>query len=396
VNEPEPRGLAGVRAWLHERGVDDAEIDAAVASGQLHVLVADRMVLPEEPCYTSAEVADLTGLPEEQVRRLWRALGFPDVAPGEEAFTERDVAALTSVHGLIYLGLSDGDQMVQQTRVLGSSMARITAAQVDASPVMRGNASSLDLAELYVLAADAIVPDMARLLEYAWRRHMQAAMRRAALQRQAQPQGGDDRGTVPLMAIGFADLVGFTSLSQQLSGGALADVVSRFEELAYDTVVRMGGRIVKMIGDEVMFAVSSVDDAAEVALALSNAYADDDVLSDVRVGLAYGPVLQRDGDCYGPTVNLASRIVNIAAPGSVVVGEDVHEPLRDDPRFVWKPLRARYLKDIGRVPLYVLFRPGDPRMQQPDRTKRRWLLREAMRDQVERAHALGRDILSPE
>src|SRR4051794_17868904 len=215
MNQPEPKGLAGVRAWLHDHGVDDAEIDAAIASGQLHVLVADRMVVPEEPCYTSAEVADLTGLPEEQVRRLWRALGFPDVEPGEQAFTERDVAALTSVHGLIYLGLSDEDQMVQQTRVIGSSMARITAAQVDASPVMRGNTSSLDLAELYVLAADAIVPDMARLLEYAWRRHMQATMRRAALQREAQAEAGDE----PQMAIGFADLVGFTSLSQQLSGG---------------------------------------------------------------------------------------------------------------------------------------------------------------------------------
>jgi hypothetical protein len=68
--------------------------------------------------------------------------------------------------------------------------------------------------------------------------------------------------------------------------------------------------------------------------------------------------------------------------------------MQHDPRFVWKPLRARYLKDIGRVGLYVLFRPGDPRMRQPDRAKRRWLLRDAVREQVERAHALGRDVLS--
>ena len=382
-------GVDHVRAWLLERGVDRDEIERAVADGALHTLVADRMILPEEARYTAEEVADLTGLPLDQVRRLWRALGFPDVAEDDHIFTDRDVQALTCMHGLLYLGLSDADQMVQLTRVIGSSMARIAEAEVDSSPVLRGEATSEQLAELFVLASDAIVPDFARLLEYAWRRHLQAALRRAALRRQTAE--ADGTGTSE-MAIGFADLVGFTMLSQQLSEGALAEVVDRFEELAYDTVGRLGGRVVKMIGDEVMFAVDGADDAAEIALALSVAYADDDVLSDVRVGLAYGHVLLRDGDCYGPTVNLSSRIVNIAAPGSVVVDEAVHERLAHDPRFRWKPLRTRYLKDIGRVSLYVLYLAGDERMER-QRPKRRWLLREAVREQMERAHTMGRGVL---
>ena len=70
-----------------------------------------------------------------------------------------------------------------------------------------------------------------------------------------------------------------------------------------------------MIGDEVMFVVDSVADAARIGLGLADAYADDDLLSDVRVGLAFGPVLLRDGDYFGPTVNLAHRIVNIGNPG---------------------------------------------------------------------------------
>jgi adenylate cyclase len=107
-----------------------------------------------------------------------------------------------------------------------------------------------------------------------------------------------------------------------------------------------------MIGDEVMFVVDGVEAALETALGLAEAYADDDVLSDVRVGLAFGEVLAREGDYYGPVVNLASRIVGIAIPGAVVVSATVQEALADDPRYVFHPLRARSLKDIGRVRLW--------------------------------------------
>src|SRR2546423_10166382 len=268
-------GVERVRQWLLDHGVRAEQIDAAVEEGQLHLLVADRIVLPEEPRYTAGEVADLTGMPVEELERLWRALGFPTVGEDERVFTDRDVQALTSAQGLLYLGISNPEQMVQLTRVIGSSVARIAEAQVYSSPALRGELSSHEMAELYVLAADAIIPDTARLLEYAWRRHLQAAVRRAALRR----TDDGSRGPVADMAIGFADLVGFTALSQQLSEGALADVVARFEELAYDTIGAMGGRVVKMIGDEVMFAVDSVDDAATVALALSAAYAGDEMLS---------------------------------------------------------------------------------------------------------------------
>ena len=376
--------IARIRAWLLDRGVSQDEIERAIEADQLHLLVADRSVVPEEPAYTGEEISTLTGMPVEEVERLWRALGFPAVDARAKVFTDRDLQAVTSTHGLLYLGLSNAESMLQLARVIGSSMARIADAEVDASPVLRGEMSSIDMAELFVLAADAIVPDMARLLEYAWRRHLQAALREAALRQHREGVTTMD------VAIGFADLVGFTVLSQQLSEGALAEVVSRFEALAYDTIAAQGGRVIKMIGDEVMFSVPDVANAAIIALALSAAYAEDEMLSDVRVGLACGPVLLREGDCFGPPVNLASRIVNIAAPGSVVVSEDVHLVLEDDDRFAWKSLRPRYLKDIGRVPLWVLQRPG----HEHDRRTRWWLLRETMRERVERAHAVGKEVLT--
>jgi adenylate cyclase len=206
---------------------------------------------------------------------------------------------------------------------------------------------SARFAELFALTGGATLDGQARLLDYVWRRHLQQSLRRHALRRTS-----DEEQTV--LAVGFADLVGFTALSQQLSEAALSEVVSRFEELAYDTVAAGGGRVVKMIGDEVMFVTADVVAAARIALSLSDAYGGDEQLSDVRVGLACGPVLAREGDYYGPVVNLASRIVNIARPGSVLVSSDVVAALADEPTFQCRSLRSRYLKDLGRVPVSVL------------------------------------------
>ena len=125
-------------------------------------------------------------------------------------------------------------------------------------------------------------------------------------------------------------MVGFTLLSQHLTDEELAAVVRRFEDISHDIVTNARGRVVKMIGDEVMFVVDNVADAARIGLGLADAYADDDLLSDVRVGLAFGPVLLRDGDYFGPTVNLAHRIVNIGNPGTVLMSDEFHTALMEE------------------------------------------------------------------
>jgi adenylate cyclase len=153
-------------------------------------------------------------------------------------------------------------------------------------------------------------------------------------------------------------MVGFTAISQQFDERELAATVDRFEDIAYDTVAEYGGRVVKMIGDEVMFVTDDPASGAEIAMTLAEVYGDDENLPDVRVGLATGPVLPREGDYFGPAVNRASRIVNIAYAGSAVVSDEVHQALEGDDRFGWKALRPRRLKGIGWTPLWVLTRPG--------------------------------------
>ena len=171
---------------------------------------------------------------------------------------------------------------------------------------------------------------------------------------------GTDEGISPTMAVGFADMVGFTLLSQHLGHEELAAVVSRFEEVAHDTVVALGGRVVKMIGDEAMFVVQTATMAAEIGLSLSEAYAGDEVLSDVRVGLAIGPVLVQDGDYYGPVVNLASRLVGVANPGTVLVSGEFRAALGadEDHGFETMALRPRTLKDMGLIQPWKLSRAG--------------------------------------
>jgi adenylate cyclase len=363
--------LHRVRALLVELGCSEDEIDRAVADDVLDLLVVDRMVVPFKHRMTQAEVAETTDIPIETAQRFWRALGFLDVGDDDPVFTDMDIEAVRLFQSMVAMGLVDTDSAVQMARVIGSSMARIAEAQAGpgSTPILMGTGDSIFDADEFARRAERSLPAMAQLLEYVWRRHLQAATRRTMLHRSR----GQAPGTSPVLAVGFADMVGFTMLSQHLGDDELAAVVSRFETLAHDTVVALGGRVVKMIGDEVMFVVPTATDAASIGLSLAEAYADDELLSDVRVALAIGPVLVQDGDFYGPVVNLASRLVGVANPGTVLVSDEFRTALETelldgegtgggapagDPVFVMRPLRTRNLKDIGRIEVWKLSRPG--------------------------------------
>ncbi len=352
------KALAHVRKLLRRSGATDEEIDRAVADDMLDLLAVDYMLVPSKRRYTQGEVAEKTGLPLDLLRRFWRALGFLDVADDEAAFNDLDIEAVQLFQSLLTLGVADIDSALQMARVIGSSMARIAEAEVvPGSMGIAGTEDSVLAADAFASMASDTLPAMGRLLEFVWRRHVQAATRRIMMLRTR----GMEAGTSPVLAVGFADMVGFTLLSQHLSEEELAAVVRRFEEMAHDTVTGLGGRVVKMIGDEVMFVVDSAVAAARIALGLAEAYADDELLSDVRVGLALGSVLLRDGDYYGPTVNMAHRIVNIGNPGTVLMSDDFHTELMATApeEFTGQPLRPRFLKDLGRVQLWWLARAGE-------------------------------------
>jgi adenylate cyclase len=304
----------------------------------------------EDHRYDLEEVARLSGIDADRLRDFWRALGFPDPRPGERVFGDADVRMLSQVVEMMGQGLVEPEVARQMTRVIGASLDRIAAAQIDAN-VRQAEEISAEPAVAAALTREAanLVPGV---LELVWRRRLAAEARRRMM------RSGTEGGAS--VCVGFADLVGFTAQTQQLDTTALAEVVGRFETIAYDVVGEQSGRVVKTIGDEVLFVHDDVVAGCRIALELARRYREDEALSDVRVGLAFGPVLERDGDVYGHTVNVASRIVSVAYPGSVIVSAEVHDAVRDHEEFGFNSLRSHYLKDIGRVPLWRMRSAGDP------------------------------------
>ncbi len=359
-DEPDLRrreALDAVRRRLVAAGATEAEIDQAVRDDVLDLLAVDRLFIPASRRYSQREVAELTGMPLALLRRFWRALGFNDAPEDAPIMTDTDIMAIHQFQGLITMEPAQVEAAVELARVIGSSMARIAEAEVlPGSLIQDAEGDSVLGAERFVNVADVVLPAMGALLEFVWRRHVQAATERAMLLRAR----GNLSGTTAILAVGFADMVGFTLLSQHLREDELAAVVHRFEDISYDTVAMLGGRVVKMIGDEVMFVVDDATAAVRIGLRLAEAYADDDLLSDVRVGLALGPVLIREGDYFGATVNLAHRIVNIANPGTVLVSESLHERLSAEApgEFSSRALGRQVLKDLGPVRLWWYGTPG--------------------------------------
>jgi adenylate cyclase len=349
TEDPERAALLRLRVRLRAAGVTEAEIAEADRSGALPLLAIQRVVLGAPPLYTREDVAEVTSVAADVGRKLWRAFGFPDVAEGDRVFTDRDVDAVRIVRDHIDAELVDLAAITQLSRVVGSSMARVAEANID---VLRERfeqlgVSSAEAVDVTLTLYSGMREDWDRLFGYAFARHFQAALGRAPFVHGAP---GDQHE----LTLGFADLVAFTVLSQELDEHELIDVVDEFETIAYDTVAGHGGRVVKMIGDEVMFVVDDPAEGARIGLDLAAAYREDESLTDVRIGLAYGPVLAREGDYFGTVVNLASRIVNIAYAGAVVVSDAMHDALADDDEFGWKPLRPRRLKGFGFTPLWVV------------------------------------------
>src|SRR5665811_2239800 len=164
----------------------------------------------------------------------------------------------------------------------------------------------------------------------------------------------DSSGVV--RCVGFADLVSFTGLVRRLSERELARVVQRFESLASDVVTAHGGRVIKTVGDEILFVAIGAAPAAAIALDLVEAMGQDDVLPDVRVGVASGRVISRLGDVFGNTVNRASRLTAVARPRTVLVDDAIAASLASTSGFEMSVLRRRTLRGIGPVTPWVLRR----------------------------------------
>jgi adenylate cyclase len=302
------------------------------------------------------EVAHRAGVPLEDARRLWRAMGFADVGDAV-AFTDEDVDALRLIGTLLDRGVLDASTAVDVARSLGQTMSRLADWQSDTFGRLLVERGVLDvddpLSETSAAALfrelEVLLPALERLLVHGWRRQLAAAVERGL--GDAEQSGEVETGH---LTVGFADQVGFTRLARRMEEAELAALVERFESRSADVVATHGGRVIKTLGDEIFFVSADPAAAAEVSLQLLAEHKDDDWVPRLRIGLATGTVVTRRGDVFGTTVNLASRLTALARPDSVLVDEVTAAALEG--RFVLDPLPPRAVRGLGMVRPVVLRR----------------------------------------
>ncbi len=303
----------GDPAGAEEHG-DNDENNIAVRLEQL-ILGADRR-------YTPFQAARSAGVSMDLAARFWRAMGFADIGQ-VKALTEADVLALRRLAGLVEAGLLSEAMAVQVARSTGQTTARLADWQIDSflEGLTEPQDSGLTRTEITYPLVELLLPELEEFLVYVWRRQLAAATGRVV-------RAQDDEEMVDRrLAVGFADLVGFTRLTRRLEEEELGELVEAFETTCSDLVAAHGGRLIKTLGDEVLYAADDAGLAAEIGLRLIETMANDETMPELRVGIAFGTVTTRMGDVFGTTVNLASRLTSIAPKDTVLVDEAFAEEL---------------------------------------------------------------------
>jgi adenylate cyclase len=262
-------------------------------------------------------------------------------------FTERDLRAATQLLGRAELDSLQVDRLIQQVQTVSGSMARIAAVEADAvaDVIQRMRESGMPPDEVALALVDSVRwDDLAELIDYEHRVQLRAAIwRRLTL----------DAAPDTAIGVGFADLAGYTNTTRHLEPHEIAALVTRWEDVAFDVVTAHGARVVKTIGDEVMF-VGLPDEVVAAALALCKAAATDPALLSVRGAVAAGPVVSYNGDFYGPVVNLASRLTDLAKADEILAAGELRPLLADDTRYQWVSHGVHRLRGIGAVETFAL------------------------------------------
>ncbi len=328
------RERAGLIEYLDGLGFTADEMVEAERHGRLFGLAGDALQRSGQPIYTLREAAGELGVPVEELTRAWHALGLAAPDTGEPIFSQIDIDGLAS---WVAMKAAVGDEATMTLlRVLGGSMARLAEAGSTAIRLgmpdiqMEHSADELTTAKAYRRVGE-FIPRLGVLIDAVFRHHTVSA--RTYFEGVVR-----DTSASVVCGIGFADLTGFTGLSQQLSATELSDLLVEFASAVSDVVLADGGRIVKFIGDEVMWVSSTPEQLAKVAFDLVEHPDAREAGLEVRAGLGYGSVLAIGGDYFGTPVNLAARLVGAAAPGQILVSTDVRDELADWPAIPQEPL----------------------------------------------------------
>jgi adenylate cyclase len=335
---------------LSDEGCSLDELKEAVAAGRLTLLPVERALAGDGPRYTAREIAEQAGLDLEMLLRFRSALGIPLADPDEPQGSEADLEAARRMKAFLDAGLPE-DGMLQVARTIGMGTARIAEAnrELIIRTLIRPGDTERDVAFRFAAAAEYMLPLAGPTVVYALQAHLLEQIRRDVIGA-TDLASGEVGGTVEL-TVCFADLVEFTRLGEEIAAEELGMVAGRLEEMA-SAVAEPPVRLVKTIGDAVMLISPEPEPMVAAALGLIQAAEEEgQQFPWLRAGIASGPTLPQSGDYYGRAVNLASRITNVARPGSLVLDEATKEAAGD--AFDFSYVGERKLKGLDyRVKLF--------------------------------------------
>lgn len=313
-----------------------------------------RRLLGGAPKYAVREAAELAGMDVDSVRRFWRAMGFPYIQDSEAVlFTEYDIDVMRAHQDLINREKTDEDTQNSLIRAQSHLADRMVLWQYEALVEDAESRYGLDevSARYWVLDhIDEYEEFLVYQMKYAWRRHLTAFLRRTEAELEGMALGTSDK--MPLMrALGFVDLVSFTHRSGELSPHQLVDFIQTFEFTSRDVISSNGARVVKMVGDAVLYIADDLATGAKVVAEIVETLHETPGMPDVRASLVWGGVVSRFGDVFGPAVNLASRLCSIAPVGEIVVDRPTAEELLriDDELYGIEPFGTPHLQGIGSI-----------------------------------------------
>ncbi|MDO5699763.1 MAG: adenylate/guanylate cyclase domain-containing protein [Dermatophilus congolensis] len=348
-----------------ENGADYVTLRSAILS----------RLLGSEHRVRRREVAREAHLPFLTARRIWHALGFPGLGGSDMAFTDADLGVVSSIADLRQAPFVEDELVLELARSLARSTDRLADWHTsllmeaigrqrdcdgeDPDEVWSKRLSDAERAQVVRMMLD-VADQLEPMLVYAWRRHLASSLGQLLNDDQGvSPEATDER------SVGFADLVGFTSVVSRLSERRVSALVGEFEALASDVVTAHGGRIVKTIGDEVLFVTPRAASAAAIGLDLVDALRMSKGMPALRVGLATGSVVAQFGDVFGTTVNRASRLTSAAQPGMVVLDNATQSSLATVSGFETRSLEPRPLRGLGVTSLWELRRTTGPERRGP-------------------------------
>jgi adenylate cyclase len=310
---------------MRERGHSIAEIRLATEQGRLAFGYVDDLFPSGDRVYTLKEAAAETGLEPGLIERIVTSLGLSFAQA--DSLTDDDLQLLRYISAVLDAGLPLV-AMLQLVRVYGQALAQVADAEVRLfhlyvhEPLMLSGATSLEMAEQMGDLARDLLPLSSPVMDQVHQRYLQYFVEQDVVgHMEVDLEGAAEELGRLRVAIVFADLAGYTRLTEEEGELQAVDAVERFVE-AVEVTLPDEARIIKTIGDEVMVVGADPAALTDWAVGFQRLQSERPL---PRIGIHYGVALYRDGDYYGRDVNIASRVAARSAGGEVLVTRPVVE-----------------------------------------------------------------------